>query len=74
MNSQILTKEDLIDLTGYTLGKFQIQALEDMGFIRGEHFFVRPDGKPRMTWAALEPRIKSANAPKFEVLHESEKA
>lgn len=67
--SKILTKDDLIDLTGFSRCSTQIRALESMGFIRGVDFRVRPDGKPRMTWAALEPQKVSSNEPRFDLIY-----
>lgn len=53
--SDFLTRDDFKELTGYSNPAKVIDALRDMGFRERVHFWVRPDGKPRMTWAALKP-------------------
>jgi len=47
-----LTDDDLVELTGYRRSADQCRTLVEMGI----EFFVRPDGKPRLSWGMLSGR------------------
>lgn len=44
--SELLTDDDISELTGYTAPAKQREALDRMGVF----FYIRTDGKPRTTW------------------------
>ena len=71
--SEFLTQGDMKELTGFTHASYQINALVQMGFVRGRDFRVRLDGKPRITWAAVEPQTPVTNQPNFEYLQANKK-
>ena len=53
MTPALLTDADLADLTGVEQPAAQIRVLREHGL----HPIVRRDGRPRITWAALDAAI-----------------
>lgn len=49
-----LSDAEVRDLTGRQQPARQAEACEEMGLVKGIHFFVRPDGKVRIIRARLE--------------------
>lgn len=67
-----LTDEELVELTGLRQGAAQIRWLHKFGVAH----YVRADGRPRVTRAAVEgsgPAVKSVDdeKPNFAALHEA---
>lgn len=64
--NEMLTEQQLIELTGYTKASAQIKQLK----LQGIHYHLRSDGKPVVTWTAVNyPFIHRAvandNVPNF---------
>lgn len=47
--NEMLTEQQLIELTGYTKASAQIKQLK----LQGIHYHLRSDGKPVVTWTAV---------------------
>jgi hypothetical protein len=56
MDALYLTPDELAEQTGLIQGAAQIRALQADGFVKGIHFFIRADGKPRVLRSALVER------------------
>lgn len=54
--SEFLSKDELEDMTGLTQAAAQRKHLEADGLRKGEHFYVRADGRLRVLRAALHAR------------------
>ncbi len=59
----IITQDEMIELTGYQLPSKQCKALERAGIF----FIRRPDGRPRTTWGHFQnPLSQRHQAPTQE--------
>lgn len=71
-NNELLTDEELIEMTGYKYPSKQCEALARAGI----SFIKRRDGRPRVTWghvnAALSgylvPTVTEENTPNFDAM------
>ncbi|BEL65231.1 MULTISPECIES: DUF4224 domain-containing protein [Serratia] len=71
-NNELLTDEELIELTGYKYPSKQCEALARAGI----SFIKRRDGRPRVTWAHvnaalsgyLAPAVTEENTPNFDAM------
>lgn len=66
---EMLTDQELVDLTGYEKASAQCRQLQRQGI----HFYKRGDGKPVVTWTAVNyPFTKrpgaNDDAPNFEAI------
>ncbi|GKX39533.1 DUF4224 domain-containing protein [Pectobacterium versatile] len=72
MANDLLTDDELIELTGYKYPSKQSAALTRAGI----SFVVRKDGRPRVTWAHVnaalngikEPKEKQKPQPNFDAI------
>ncbi|MCG9697459.1 DUF4224 domain-containing protein [Shewanella sp. Isolate11] len=69
MVSEMLTDEELINLTGFTQASAQCRQLKAQGI----HFHKRGDGKPVVTWTAvnypfMKKSVANDDSPNFEAL------
>lgn len=67
--NEMLTEQQLIDLTGYTKASAQIKQLK----LQGIHYHLRSDGKPVVTWTAVNSpfmyrAVANDNVPNFEAI------
>ncbi|TVP11756.1 DUF4224 domain-containing protein [Shewanella sp. KCT] len=67
--SEMLTEQQLVELTGYTKASAQIRQLK----LQGIHYHLRGDGKPVVTWTAvnypfINRKAANDNTPKFEAI------
>ncbi|WP_165797265.1 DUF4224 domain-containing protein [Solimonas fluminis] len=70
MSDRMLSDEELADATGYQQPSKQLEALREMGLTP----LVRPDGRARITFAALTAAMTGAvkpatQRPNFSALH-----
>ncbi|BEM03619.1 DUF4224 domain-containing protein [Serratia marcescens] len=71
-NNELLTDEELIEMTGYKYPSKQCEALARAGI----SFIKRRDGRPRVTWAHvnaalsgyLTPTVTEENTPNFDAM------
>ncbi|HEJ7839716.1 TPA: DUF4224 domain-containing protein [Serratia marcescens] len=71
-NNELLTDEELIEMTGYKYPSKQCEALARAGI----SFIKRRDGRPRVTWAhvnaalsgCLAPAVTEENTPNFDAM------
>ncbi|CAI1757065.1 DUF4224 domain-containing protein [Serratia sp. CY68758] len=71
-NNELLTDEELIEMTGYKYPSKQCEALARAGI----SFIKRRDGRPRVTWAhvnaalsgCLAPTVTEENTPNFDAM------
>ncbi|HBC0624460.1 TPA: DUF4224 domain-containing protein [Serratia marcescens] len=71
-NNELLTDEELIEMTGYKYPSKQCEALASAGI----SFIKRRDGRPRVTWAhvnaalsgCLAPTVTEENTPNFDAI------
>lgn len=70
MANEMLTDQELIDLTGFTKASAQCRQLSKQGI----HYYKRGDGKPVVTWTAVNypfmnrPVANDDNMPNFEAI------
>ncbi|WOX99933.1 DUF4224 domain-containing protein [Dickeya fangzhongdai] len=57
--SDLLSEDDLIELTGYKYPSKQIEVLRRAGI----SFVVRRDGRPRVTWTHVNSALNGIKAP-----------
>ncbi|WP_260515199.1 MULTISPECIES: DUF4224 domain-containing protein [unclassified Serratia (in: enterobacteria)] len=71
-NNELLTDEELIEMTGYKYPSKQCEALARAGI----SFIKRRDGRPRVTWAhvnaalsgCMAPTVTEENTPNFDAM------
>lgn len=71
-NNELLTDEELIEMTGYKYPSKQCEALARAGI----SFIKRRDGRPRVTWehvnatlsGRLAPTVTEENTPNFDAM------
>ena len=71
-NRELLTDEDLVEMTGYKYPSKQCEALARSGI----SFVKRRDGRPRVTWChvnaalsgCLVPAVTEENTPNFDAM------
>lgn len=54
---RLLTDEELVELTGVEQPAAQMRRLREYGL----NPFPRPDGRPRLTWSALDAAMTAAD-------------
>lgn len=70
MMSEMLTDHEIIELTGFAQSSAQCRQLNKQGI----HFYKRGDGKPVVTWTAVNSPLinvtvaNDASTPNFEAL------
>lgn len=56
----IITKEEIIELTGYHIPSKQCEALKNAGIF----FIIRRDGRPQTTWGHFQDPLSLRHTPK----------
>ncbi|GKV93558.1 DUF4224 domain-containing protein [Pectobacterium aroidearum] len=64
--TDLLTDDELIELTGYKYASKQRAALTRSGI----SFITRRDGRPSVTWAAINASLSAAKAEQFKVVEQ----
>ena len=69
IQSEMLTEQQIIELTGYTKSSAQIKQLK----VQGIHYHLRGDGKPVVTWTAvnyhfIKRTAANDNQPNFKAM------